>query len=89
MGTRLCTFPWPSGATVGAERSGPSRQPGSSALVEKFRFFDLNVYPLADVQGAVAEVKREGLIKSTGRIYRQDYVVFLRAVDGKIAFLRE
>jgi uncharacterized protein len=57
--------------------------------VEKFRFFDLNVYALAEVQGAVAEVKGEGLIKSTGRMYRQDYVLFLRAVDGKIAFLRE
>ena len=57
--------------------------------VENFHFFDLNVYALADVQGAVAEVKGEGLIKSTGRMYHQDYVVFLRAVDGKIAFLRE
>jgi ketosteroid isomerase-like protein len=57
--------------------------------VEKFRFFDLNVYALADVQGAVAEVKGEGLIRSTGRMYRQDYVIFLRTVDGKIAFLRE
>jgi hypothetical protein len=50
--------------------------------VENFQFFDLNVYALADVQGAVAEVKGEGLIKSTGRMYHQDYVVFLRAVDG-------
>src|SRR5258708_36810761 len=57
--------------------------------VEDFRFFELNVYALADVQGAVAEVKGEGLIKSTRCIYRQDYVVFLRAADGKIAFLRE
>src|SRR3954453_17713956 len=57
--------------------------------VENFRFFDLNVYALADVQGAVAEVKGEGLIKSTGRMYHQDYVIFLRAVDGNIAFLRE
>jgi len=57
--------------------------------VENFQFTDLNVYPLADPQGAVAEVKGEGLIKSTGRIYRQDYVIFLRAVDGKISFLRE
>src|SRR5882757_9886619 len=57
--------------------------------VENFRFFDLNVYALADPQGAVAEVKGEGLIKSTGRVYRQDYVIFLRASDGKIAFLRE
>ena len=57
--------------------------------VENLHFFELNVYALADVQGAVAEVKGEGLIKSTGRMYQQHYVVFLRAVDGKIAFLRE
>ena len=57
--------------------------------VENFRFFDLKVYALADQQGAVAEVKGDGRIKSTGRMYRQDYVVFLRAAEGKIAFLRE
>src|SRR2546422_4296770 len=57
--------------------------------VENFRFFDLKVYPFADQEAAVAEVKAEGLIKSTGRIYHQDYVLFLRARDGKIAFLRE
>ena len=57
--------------------------------VEAFRFFDLKVYPCADPEGAVAEVKAEGLIKPTGRIYHQDYVLFLRATGGKIAFLRE
>ena len=57
--------------------------------VENFRFFDLKVYALADPEGAVAEVKAEALIKSTGRIYLQDYVLFLRASGGKIAFLRE
>jgi hypothetical protein len=57
--------------------------------VVNFRFFDLKVYDLNDVQSAVAEVKGEGLIKSTGRMYRQDYVVFLRVADGKITFLRE
>jgi ketosteroid isomerase-like protein len=57
--------------------------------VENFRFLNLQVHVLADPQGAVAEVKGEGLIKSTHRMYRQDYVVFLRAADGKIAFLRE
>ena len=57
--------------------------------VENFRFFDLRVHAFADRDGAVAEVKAEGLIKATGRIYRQDYVVFLRAAGGKIAFLRE
>ena len=57
--------------------------------VEHFRFFNLKVYPFADPEGAAAEFKAEGLIKSTGRIYRQDYVLFLRAAGGKIAFLRE
>jgi uncharacterized protein len=60
-----------------------------AGAVENFRFFDLDVCALIDVQSAVAEVKGEGLIKSTGRMYRQNYVVFLRAADGKIAFLRE
>jgi ketosteroid isomerase-like protein len=57
--------------------------------VQNFRFSDLRLYPLADPEGAVAEVKGEGLIKATQRIYQQDYVVFLRAKDGKIVFLRE
>jgi ketosteroid isomerase-like protein len=57
--------------------------------VEKFRFFELKVYALVDPDRAVAEVRGEGLIKSTRRVYRQDYVLFLRAAGGKIAFLRE
>jgi ketosteroid isomerase-like protein len=57
--------------------------------VENFRFFDVKVYAFADPEGAVAEFKGEGLIKATGRIYRQEYVVFLRAAGGKIGFLRE
>jgi ketosteroid isomerase-like protein len=57
--------------------------------VENFRFFDIRVNAFVDPQGAVAEFKAEGLIKPTRRIYRQDYVVFLRALGGKIAFLRE
>jgi uncharacterized protein len=44
---------------------------------------------LNDVQRAVAEVKGEGLIKSTGRMYQQDYAVFLQAADSKITFLKE
>jgi uncharacterized protein len=59
------------------------------AAVENFRFFDLTVHAFADPDGAVAEVKAEGLIKPTGRMYHQEYVVFLRAAGGKIAFLRE
>src|SRR3954452_17982037 len=47
--------------------------------VGDFRFSDLRVHAFADPGGAVAEVKAEGLIKATGRVYRQEYVLFLRA----------
>ena len=57
--------------------------------VENFRFYDLKVHAFTDPQAAVAEVKAEGLIKPTGRMYLQDYVLFLRAAGDKIAFLRE
>ena len=57
--------------------------------VEDFRFFDLDVHVMADPDAAVAEVRAEGLIKPTGRVYQQRYVLFLRAAGGRIAFLRE
>ena len=63
--------------------------PSGWGAVENFRFFDVRVQAFADPQPAVAEVKGEGRIKATGRSYRQEYVVFLRAVEGKIALLRE
>lgn len=55
--------------------------------VENFRFFDLRIYPFADPNGAV--VRAEGRITATGRTDRQEYVLFLRAEGGKIAYLRE
>ena len=57
--------------------------------MEDLRFYDLKVYAFTDLDAAVAEAKAEGLIKSTGRIYLQDYVLFVRAVGDKIAFLSE
>jgi len=57
--------------------------------VDRFRFFNLAIHPFEDPTGAVGEVEAEGIIKSTGRVYRQNYVVFLRVADGKIAFIRE
>ena len=57
--------------------------------VENFRFFDLRVHPMAEPEAAVAEIRAEALIKATGRTYRQEYVVFLRAKGGKISHLRE
>ena len=57
--------------------------------VQDFRFVDPKVYPFADPDGAVAQVRAEGLIRPTGRVYRQEYVLFLRSEGGRIAYMRE
>ena len=57
--------------------------------VENFRFFDLRLYLAADPETAIAEVRAEGRIKATGRIYQQEYIVFLYSQNGKIRLLRE
>ena len=57
--------------------------------VENFHFVNPRIYPFADPEAALAEVRAEAVIKATRRLYRQDYVVILRASGGKIAFLRE
>ena len=62
----------------------PARLSGREEVVRHVTWF-LGAVP----EAAVAEVKAEALIKATGHTYRQEYVVFLRAVGGRIAFLHE
>jgi ketosteroid isomerase-like protein len=57
--------------------------------VADFRFFDLRLMAGENPAQAVAQVRAEGLIKPTGRIYQQEYIVFLDAREGRIAHLRE
>jgi uncharacterized protein len=57
--------------------------------VENFRFIEPAIYACVDPGVAVAQVKAEALIKPTGRIYRQEYVIFLRSAGGRIAHMRE
>jgi ketosteroid isomerase-like protein len=57
--------------------------------VENFRFLDLRLQALADPEAALAEVRAGAIIKSTGRLYQQDYVVLLRSRGGQIIGLRE
>src|SRR5438067_10164623 len=55
--------------------------------VDRFRFFNLAIHPFEDPTGAVGEVETEGIIKSTGGVYGQKYVVLLRVADWNIAFI--
>ncbi|MFS8931242.1 nuclear transport factor 2 family protein [Cupriavidus taiwanensis] len=57
--------------------------------VRNFRFSDAIVTATDDPHQAIARVRGEGLIAATGRTYRQEYVVFLTARDGRIVHLRE
>lgn len=57
--------------------------------VSGFRFYDARISPMADENAAVVQVRGEGTIRETGRVYRQEYVVFLRSKNGKIVHLRE
>jgi ketosteroid isomerase-like protein len=57
--------------------------------VKGLRFYDLRMQPMADPEIAVAEVRAEAMIIPTGRRYQQEYVLFLKTQNGKIALLRE
>jgi uncharacterized protein len=59
------------------------------SAVENFRFIEPRISAFADPLAAVVQVKAEALIKPTGRVYRQEYVMFLVAKAGKIAYIRE
>ena len=59
------------------------------AAVEDFRFYDVQLDAFAEHSKAVAQVKAEARIKATGRIYRQNYVLFVEAENGKLKFIRE
>ena len=45
------------------------------------------MYPFPDPEDAVVRVTVTGRIKSTRRLYQQDYMLILQAVRGKIASL--
>jgi len=59
------------------------------SAVKDFRFIRPKIHAFVDPQAAVAQVRAEATIKPTGRLYRQEYVVFLRAKGDEIAHLRE
>jgi uncharacterized protein len=59
------------------------------SAVENFRFIEPRISAFANPLEADVQVKAEALINPTKRVYRQEYVMFLLARDGKIAHMRE
>jgi ketosteroid isomerase-like protein len=57
--------------------------------VKDLRFFDIRLHAMEDPKAALAEIRAEAVIKSTGRLYRQDYLVLLRSRDDQIVGLWE
>ena len=65
------------------------RVEGFLARVEGLSFGDLIVYPIDRVDAVFAEFQGRALVTGTGRHYHQNYVLYLRAENGKIVFGRE
>ena len=58
--------------------------------VTDFHFIERKVTATPNPAEAVAQAMAEGRVKATGAIYRQEYVLFLRATaDGRIGHVRE
>ncbi|SPA33646.1 nuclear transport factor 2 family protein [Cupriavidus taiwanensis] len=60
-----------------------------AGAVKDFRFSEAIVTATDNPEHAIARVRGEGVIAANGRVYRQEYVVFLTAQDGRIVQLRE
>jgi uncharacterized protein len=65
------------------------RVEGFVARVEGLIFDDLKIYQISGADAVFAEFQGRAKVISTGRQYRQNYVVYLCAEDGKIIFARE
>ena len=64
--------------------SGPFEQFG-----DDFKITPKSVYQVQGEDAVFAEFSLVTTVKPTGKIYNQDYILYLRAKDGKIAFYRE
>ena len=65
------------------------RVEGFVARVEGLSFSDLKIYPIERADAVFAEFEGRAQVTGTGRHYHQNYVVYLRAEEGKIVFGRE
>jgi uncharacterized protein len=65
------------------------RVEGFVARVDGLIFDDLKIYQISGVDAVFAEFQGQAKVTGTGRHYHQNYVVYLCAKDGKIAFARE
>jgi ketosteroid isomerase-like protein len=59
------------------------------AYVGQFRFSDVRVFPTEDPNVIVAEFNGDASVTSTGRDYKQEYIVRLETKNGKIIYYRE
>jgi uncharacterized protein len=64
------------------------RVEGFLARVDGLSFDDLTIYPI-DADAVFAEFQGHAQVTGTGRRYQQNYVLYLRAENGKIVFGRE
>lgn len=62
---------------------------GGLAQMPDIKFSDARVYQTVLPNAFWAEVRGETTIPKTGKLYRQDYVMYFEMTDGKFSFYRE
>lgn len=62
--------------------------PHTSLCLENLKLKNVQIYPQAD-SSISADYEVEARIKSTGEVFNQRYISFLKAEGGKITFLKE
>lgn len=63
-----------------------------SGFFSQFSDFNIEVKKIYRIEGedaAIAEFAAKATVIPTGKTYSQDYILYLRAENGKIAFYRE
>ncbi|BBX65975.1 hypothetical protein MSAS_51490 [Mycobacterium saskatchewanense] len=57
--------------------------------VQDFKISGVIIYQIEGDDAVIAEFSGTANVAATGRTYNQDYIVYLRAQDGKIIHVRE
>jgi ketosteroid isomerase-like protein len=73
---------------VGIEAIARSVKGFLNAITD-FQHGPLRILKIEGEQAVLAEFSADARVRKTGRHYHQDYAIYIRAQDGRIAFYRE
>ena len=92
--TEDATVEYPYAASLGSAsklnmRDYENHLKGGLEQMPDIRFSDVRVYQTIEPNAFWAEVHGETVVPKTGKLYRQDYVMYFETRDRKFSFYRE